>query len=125
MYIAKLKEMFEKMVIKKDSTLIPHYYHQNFLLYTNDQLMNYDTFLKSHLEYYNTPIQYEVVYDDETLIEQENKVAGRIWITTTRPNEMPKKIEVILIAQFKDNKIYRLWELTYPDWSNLAAFKSS
>ena len=56
------------------------------------------------------------------MLEENEKVAGRIWITTSRSNETPKKIEVILIAQFKDNKIYRLWELTYPDWSKLPAF---
>jgi hypothetical protein len=46
-----------------------------------------------------------------------------VWITTSRPNEAHKKIEVILIAQYKDNKIYRMWELTYPDWSKLPAFQ--
>jgi hypothetical protein len=40
-----------------------------------------------------------------------------------RPSEPAKKIEVILIAEYKDGKIYRLWELTYPDWSQLPAFK--
>jgi hypothetical protein len=123
MFIEKLKEMFDEMVIKKDASLIPLYYHQNFLLYTNDQIMNYEDFLSSHQHYYATPIQYEVEYDEETLLEQEEKVAGRIWITTNRPNELTQKIEVILIAQFKDNKIYRVWELTYPDWSKLPAFK--
>jgi hypothetical protein len=123
MYIEKLKEMFEEMVINKDASLIPLYYHQDFLLYTNDQITDYDAFLKSHQQYYATPIKYDVAYDEETLLEQRNKVAGRVWITTSRPNESPKKIEVILIAQFKDSKIYRLWELTYPDWSKLPAFK--
>ena len=122
MYLTKLKEMFEKMVIKKDASLIPFYYHQDFLLYTNEQVTDYNAFLKSHQEYYKTSIQYEVEYDEETLLEENEKVAGRIWITTSRSNETPKKIEVILIAQFKDNKIYRLWELTYPDWSKLPAF---
>jgi hypothetical protein len=30
---------------------------------------------------------------------------------------------VILIVQFKEGKIFRLWELTYPDWSKMAAFE--
>lgn len=123
MHIQKLKEMFSEMVVKKDASLIPIYYHQDFLLYTNDIVIDYDEFLSSHQKYYATPIQYDIVYDEETLLEQENKIAGRIWITTTRPNEKPKKIEVMLIATFKEGKIHRLWELTYPDWSKLPAFK--
>lgn len=123
MYIEKLKEMFEEMTVKKNASQVPVYYHQNFLLYTNEQIMDYDTFLNLHYDYFATPIKYEVAFDEETLLEQGEKVAGRVWITTSKPNEPAKKIEVILIAQFKDDKIYRLWELTYPDWSNLPEFK--
>lgn len=123
MYIQKLKEMFSEMVLKKDAFVIPDYYHKDFLLYTNDETMGYDAFLESHVKYYATPIKYEIQYDEETFLEQGEKIAGRVWITTSRPNEPAKKIEVILITQYKDDKIYRLWELTYPDWSKLPAFK--
>ena len=123
MYIQKLQEMFKEMVLKKDASVIPLYYHPDFLLYTNDVAMSYNAFLESHVKYYATPIKYEVQYDEETLLEQGDKIAGRMWINTSRPNEPTRKIEVILIAQYKDDKIYRLWELTYPDWSKLPAFK--
>jgi hypothetical protein len=115
MLIVKLKEMFHEMVLRKDTSLIPYYYHPDFILYTNDQKTDYQAFLESHEKYYATPIKYEIEYDNETFLEQGDKIAGRVWITTTRPTETAKKIEVILI--------YRLWELTYPDWSKLPAFK--
>src|SRR3990167_132570 len=104
MYIQKLKDMFEKMVIPKNAALIPVYYHRDLLLYTNEQTTHYDEFLESHIKYY------------ATFLENSNKVAGRMWITTQRPNEPAKKLEVILICEYKDDKIYRVWELTYPDW---------
>ncbi len=122
MYLEKLKEMFTRMVINKDASLIPEYYHPDFLLYTNGQVTNYQDFLSSHHEYYSTPKQYSIEYDDETFFENQEKLAGRVWITITTPEESPKKIEVILIADYKDDKIYRLWELTYPDWSQLPEF---
>lgn len=123
MSIEKMKEMFSEMVIKKNAQLIPLYYHPDFLLYTNEIITNYQDFLESHQKYYATEIQYQVEYDEETLVEQGEKIAARVWITTHRPNESAKRIEVILIAQYKENKIYRLWELTFPDWSKLPAFK--
>jgi hypothetical protein len=46
-----------------------------------------------------------------------------MWITTARPNEPEKKLEVMLVMQYKEDKIYRVWELTYPDWAKLPAFK--
>lgn len=122
--IESLKEMFERMVVKKDASLIPHYYHPEFLLYTNDQETNYEEFLSSHQVYYTTPIQYKIEYDEQTLFESGDRLAGRIWITTSRPNEKPVRLEVMLIALYKEGKIYRLWELTYPDWSALPAFKN-
>ena len=123
MYLEKFKEMFERMVYKKDASLIPFYYHKDFVLYANDQEMDYEAYLKFHQEVYETPIQYDVVYDDETFLEQGEKIAGRVWITTRLPSGLPKKIEVIFIAQFKDDKIYRIWELTHPDWSKMSEFQ--
>lgn len=119
-----LKEMFSEMVVKKQASLIPHYYHPEFLLFTNGREMGYEEFLNSHREVYETPIQYAIDYDTETFVEQGDKIAGRVFITTSLPTETPKEIEVILVVQYKDNKIYRVWELTYPDWSKLDAFEN-
>lgn len=106
----------------KDASLIPHYYHEDFLLYTNGQEQNYKEFLTSHIEYYASAKEYKIEYDDESFLESQNKVAGRVWITVTVPGKKPKKIEVILVVRYKNEKIDRVWELTYPDWSKLPEF---
>ena len=109
--------MFQEMVVKKNAAAIAQYYHPDFILYTNGQETHYTEFLKDHEEYYATPVTYHVEYDEQTFFEQHERVAGRMWITVSG-----KKIEVILVIQYKDGKIYRLWELTYPDWSQLPTF---
>jgi hypothetical protein len=93
------------------------------LLYTNGQVTDYQEFLKQHIEYYATERTYQVEYDEDTLLEQGEKVAGRIWITVDVPGAPIKKLELILVIQYRDGKIFRLWELTYPDWSQLPGFK--
>lgn len=123
MYIEKLKEMFEKMVLQKNASLIPVYYHQDFVLYENGEKMTYEEYLNFHQDVYATSIRYDVAYDEETFLEQGEKVAGRLWVTTQLPSETPKKIEVVFIALFKESKIYRLWELPYPDWSKMPEFQ--
>ncbi len=85
--LEKLKEMFANMVLLKDAALIPHYYHEDFLLYTNRQEQNYEEFLTSHIEYYASSKEYSIVYDDESFLENQDKVAGRVWITVTIPRE--------------------------------------
>lgn len=52
MCLELLKEMFSEMVIKKNADLIPDYYHPDFLLWTNEQQTDYDTFLTDHQKYY-------------------------------------------------------------------------
>lgn len=72
----------------------------------------------------SNPKKYKIEYDDETFLEKEEKLAGRIWITISFPGEKPKKMEMFLIPEYKDNKIYRLWELTYSDWSQFPEFQT-
>lgn len=122
--IRLLQEMFQEMVIKKDASKIPDYYSKEFLMDSNGVTIDYDFLLESHRAIYTTSIEYLIEYQEDTFLQQDDRVAGRMFITTKRPNEAPKRIEVILIVQYLDDKIYRIWELTYPDWSKLPAFES-
>jgi hypothetical protein len=123
MSLALLREMFAEMVVKKDAAKIPVYYHERFRLFTNGEEIDYASFLESHERYYASPITYRVEYDEGTLVADGDRVAGRVWITTSRPGEAPTRIEVILIAAYEEGRIVRLWELTYPRWSSLPAFE--
>lgn len=123
--VALLKEMFEKVTIQKSDKAISLYYDKHFELYSNGKKMSYEEFLQMHHDVFKTSIQYKVRYDEDTFVEQGNKVAGRLFITTKKPNESAREIEVILIAEYKESKLLRLWELTYPDWSKLKAFQKN
>lgn len=114
-----LNAMFQNMVVKKDSSLIPQYYSKDFILYSNGKTMNYSQFAQFHENVYKTNIQYKVNFDKQTIVEHGNKVALKMTITTQVPPSPPQDITVIAIVEFKGNKIYRVWELTYPDWSQM------
>ncbi len=123
MYLELLKEMFSEMVEKKDASLIPKYYHQAFELYANGQTHDYAYFLDFHEKVYQSNIQYKVSYDEKTFMEHDEKVAARVFFVISKPNEPVKELEVILICEFKDNKIFKIWELCYPDWSKMPEFQ--
>jgi hypothetical protein len=57
-------------------------------------------------------------------VEANDKVAARLWITTSRPGEQPTRIEVVLIAAFRDGRIHRVWETTWPSWRDAAALEN-
>lgn len=124
-YISLLKEMFAKVTVAKNDNAIPLYYDKDFKLYSNGNAMEYQEFLQLHQAIYKTPIQYKIRYDEKAFVEQGNKVAGRLFIATKKPNEPEREIEVILIAEYKKNKLYRVWELTYPDWSKMKRFEKN
>jgi hypothetical protein len=118
-----LTRMFEEMVIRKDYTAIPRFYDPDFVMVSNGITQDYAAFLASHEHVYDTDITYRVEYDDEAWVESDSRMAARVWITTSRPHEEPRRIEVVLIAELRRGRIYRLWELTWPNWSELPAFE--
>jgi len=124
MSIAVLRQMFEQMVEKKDPTSIDRFYHPSFMMSSNGINQDIEEFAESHRTIYATPIRYSVEYDEQAWIETADKVAGRVWITTSSPGESTNRIEVVLIAAFTDGRISRLWETTCPSWNELPAFET-
>ncbi|ORV44071.1 hypothetical protein [Mycobacterium conspicuum] len=124
MSIAVLRRMFEQMVVKKDPTAIDRFYDPSFIMFSNGITQDFDAFAASHRTIYDTPISYSIEYDEDAWVEAADKVAGRVWITTSRPDEDPTRIEVVLIAAFIDGRISRVWETTWPSWNELPAFET-
>jgi hypothetical protein len=122
MSVALLKEMFERMVVAKDATLLATYYHHEFRMTSNGLEQGYDAFTAGHERIYRTPISYAFRYDEQAWVESADRVAGRMWVTTERPDTNATEIEIVLIATFKDGRIHRVWELTWPDWSRMKEF---
>ncbi|GBG36678.1 nuclear transport factor 2 family protein [Mycobacterium montefiorense] len=108
MSVALLREMFDRMVVAKNAGLIEHYYHPDFVMSSDGLTQNFGEFRDSHREIYTTPISYAIEYDEQAWVEAADKVAGRVWITTSRPGETPTRIEVVLIAAFRDGRIHRV-----------------
>lgn len=114
--------MFEQMVVPKNAELLARYYHPEFVMYSDGLWQEYAEYAASHREVYATEISYSIEYDEEAWVESHDRVAGRVWITTARPGEAPTRIEVVLIAAYRDDKIHRVWETTWPSWRSVAAF---
>lgn len=121
---ALLREMFEQMVVPKNADLVERFYHPDFTLTTNGIVQGYAEYVRGHREVYATGIQYSIRYDEDSWVESGDRVAARMWITTTRPGQSPTEIEVVLIAAYLDGRLHRVWELTWPDWSRLDAFEN-
>lgn len=92
-------------------------------MHANGQTFNYQKFYDLHADIYKTDIEYKVEYDFETFVETKDRLAGRVFITLTNPGQPQRELEVILIVKYAADKILRLWELAYPDWSKMPDFE--
>jgi hypothetical protein len=100
MSIAVLRQMFEQMVEKKDSAAIDRFYDPSFGDVLQRHHPGFRRIRREPPHLYATPICYSVEYDEQAWVETTDRVAGRVWITTSRPGESPTRIEVVLIAAF-------------------------
>jgi hypothetical protein len=120
---ARMREMFSRMVEAKDASLVDTYYDPDFRLSTNGQEQDLAEFRAGHERVYPTAITYRVEYDEDSWVESGDRLAARVWITTQRPAESAHRIEVVLVAEYREGRILWLKELTWPDWSRLAEFE--
>ena len=123
MSIAVLRQMFEQIMEKKDTTAIDRFYHPSFVMFSNGVTQDFEAFAASHRTIYATPICY-FEYHEQASVETTDKVAGRVWITTSRPGESSTRIEVVLIAASTDGRISRVRETMWPSWNTLPAFET-
>ncbi|WP_369252846.1 hypothetical protein [Geodermatophilus amargosae] len=113
--------MFTHMVEAKDIAQVDTFYDPGFRLTTNGVTQELPAFRAGHERVCSTAIRYAVTYDEDAWVEQDDRLAGRLWISITRPGEPPRPIEVVFGAQFRGDRILRPWEPTWPDWSRLDA----
>lgn len=122
MSVVLLKKMFDQMVVAKNPEAIARFYAPGFVMESNGVRQSYDAFARSHEGVYASDISYSVEYDEAAWVENAGRVAGRVWITTKLPNGPATRMEVILIAVFEEGRITRVWETTWPNWSDLKEF---
>lgn len=121
MSVALLREMFDRMVVAKNAELIEHYYDPDFLMYSDGLSQSFAKFRDSHRKLYATAISYAVEYDEHAWVEAQTRLPGgcgspRRDLARSRP-----RIEVVLIAAYRNGRIHRIWETTWPSWRNVAA----
>lgn len=121
MSVALLREMFDRMVVAKNAELIEHYYDPDFLMYSDGLSQSFAKFRDSHRKLLRHGDQLRGRIRRARMGRGPDKVAGRVWITTSRPGEEPTRIEVVLIAAYRNGRIHRIWETTWPSWRNVAA----
>lgn len=113
----QLQRMFTEMVLAKDASKIDEFYDDEFLLISNGITQDHEEFVRFHREAFDTDISYAFRYDEDAVVEDGDRLGFRVFIELSWPDQPAREIEVIGIARYRDRRMHRLWELTFPDWS--------
>lgn len=115
-----IKSMFSNTSEKLDASNLDKYYNQDFILVSNDKSYNYSVYKKQQEDVFKQLSSIKVTkYED--IFSAGNKVTGMVKIKLTKKDGVIYDFSVIFIALIKNNKISRIWEITYPTWEEKVA----
>lgn len=111
--IALVRRLFDS-ANRLDAQAIDELLAPEFQMYSNDVQWDFKTFKDYHVDSYKTRKSIDIDYED--IFCRGDRVAARVTIKIADHNGEDKEFMVILIAQIADDRIHRLWEVTFPHW---------
>ncbi len=115
--VALIREMWAEYAEKLDNSKFDIYFSRNFQLVDNNELENYEKFKNEQEVIYKKLKSLKVISTDD-LFAKNDKVVGRVAIKLSSKNGRAQTYHIIFIAEIKDNKIEKIWEVTYPNWND-------
>jgi fatty-acyl-CoA synthase len=112
---ARMREIVTRMVEAESSSLLDAYYDPDFLLTVNGRSQDLAAFRAEHERVQRTGITFAATYDEDSWVEGQDGLAGRIWITTHRACGQAVRIEALFVAAYRSGRLLRLTALTWPD----------
>jgi hypothetical protein len=114
--IQLVKNMFTEFAEGLDINKLEIYYSKDFILESNGKSYSYEEYKNLEQQIYQKLKSLKVTHYHD-IFACNNKVVARMSIKLNFKQGDTHEFMVYLIASIKDNKISRLWELTYPAWS--------
>lgn len=112
-----VKNMFSEFAEKLDVNKFDEYYSKDFILESNNQTYDAQAYKNLEQKIYKTLTSLKVTNYKDIFVAGD-KVVSRMTIKLTHKDGKANEFDVILIALIKDNKINKIWEITYPSWSD-------
>ena len=120
---ALLVEMFDRMVVAKDKAAIPRYYDPEFVMVSNGITAGVRG-VPTATRRCTTP-RSRMRWSTTTSPGSRPTTGSRSASGSPRPDRasLPRRLELVLIAAYREGRILRVWELTWPNWADLPAFE--
>lgn len=111
-----LLQMIQNVVEKMDTSQMDTFLTNDFLLESNRCVMSFDRY-RDHLnEAFKSLKSIQLILPLTDVISKGDKLAIRFSMTITDKIGASEDADIIAMLQFKDRKIHRWYELSYPDW---------
>ena len=112
--VAIVKKMFSEFAESLDINKLDQFFSKDLVLKSNDEYLTYTQYKELEKKNFSALKSLKVKYDD--IFNAGDKVISRLSINLISKKGKKTEFQVIIIALIKQNKIDKIWELTYPDW---------
>jgi hypothetical protein len=110
-----LAELLGRVVAGHDDTAMDEYLHPEFRLWCNGTAHDRASFAGRVATALAGNLGYAIDVDDQAWVTGADRVAARIWVSSTPSAAEPSDTEVLLIATVRDGRFDRAWVLAWPD----------
>jgi hypothetical protein len=110
-----LVSLIDRVVADHDPDALDDHLHPQFQLWCNGSSYDLETFRLRIATALAGNLGYAVDYDDRAWVSRPDRVAGRLWISSTPSDADPTDSEVLLLATVRDGRFDRAWLLAWPD----------
>jgi ketosteroid isomerase-like protein len=115
--ISIVKQMFAEVSEKRDLSKFDDFYARDFLLVSNNKNYGYSVYKKQQQDIFKKLESLKVLsYED--IFATKNKVVSRMSIKLNMKDGVTHTFYLIAIFRLKNDKIDRIWEITYPTWDD-------
>lgn len=105
-----LKNTIVKHILSKEFEGLLIHIHPDFLLSFNQYKIDQKNLGK--IFDYLQKIDYKIEYLNDCFFETAEKCAGKVIVTFVGPDSVRNRVKVFLITEFKENKLFRLWQIS-------------
>lgn len=115
--ISIVKQMFTEVSEKRDLSKFDDFYARDFLLVSNNKKYGYEVYKKQQQDIFKKLASLKVLsYED--IFAANDKVVSRMSIKLNMKDGVTHTFYLIAIFRLKNDKIDRIWEITYPTWED-------
>jgi hypothetical protein len=110
-----LAALLDRVITHHDPDLIREQLDPAFQLWCNGKVYGRESFVERVSEALAASQAYAVDYDDRTWVNQYDRAAVHLWVSSAPASAEASDSEALVIVTIQDGRLHQAWVLAWPD----------